>query len=288
MVSILSDGSVMAGHGGVEIGQGIDTKVAQAAAFKLGASMDMITVVPHTSTESPEVLGTGGSITSELACAAVLDACTQLNTRLQPVKDKLKDPTWLQLITAAYNQGLNLQALGFVCPGAGPNSPVAQYQSYSSIVQEVFVDMLTGEHQLLRTDILFDAGISLNPAVDIGQIEGAFMMGIGLFTHEEIKYDPNTGALLNYNTWTYKPPSSADIPLDFRVSLLKNAPNPVGILSAKVVGEPPLALACASVIAIQHAVVAARQSAGLDIKSFGLHAPALPENVFTSSGVYPY
>jgi len=126
----------------------------------------------------------------------------------------------------------------------------------------------------------------LNPVVDIGQIEGAYVFGLGLFSSEEITYDPITGKLLNYNTWTYKPPSAADIPIDFRVSLLKNTPNPVGILSAKAVGEPSVAVGCAAVIGVQLAVAAAKNEVGQDTKDFGYNAPVVPENVYMNSGLF--
>ena len=95
------------------------------------------------------------------------------------------------------------------------------------------VDILTGEMYVVRTDILEDAGLSTSPIVDIGQVEGAFIMGLGLFTSEEIKHDLETGELLTKNTWEYKPPAAKDIPQDFRVSLLKNARNPLGVMSSK-------------------------------------------------------
>ena len=95
------------------------------------------------------------------------------------------------------------------------------------------VDILTGEMYVVRTDILEDAGLSTSPIVDIGQVEGAFIMGLGLFTSEEIKHDVETGELLTKNTWEYKPPAAKDIPQDFRVSLLKNSRNPLGVMSSK-------------------------------------------------------
>jgi len=284
MVSILQDGTIQASHGGIEIGQGIDTKVAQTIAYKLGCSMSLINIMASVTTSTPEVGGTGASITSESCCSSAIDACDKLNAILSSVKQKLQDPTWNQLITEAYKEGLHLQVLGFV---PKPTVSGGKYDSYSAVVQEVFVDILTGEHQLLRTDILFDAGISLNPAIDIGQVEGAYVMGVGLFCNEEQTYDPNTGELLNNNTWNYKPPSYADIPIDFRVNLLKNAPNPAGILSSKLVGEPPLSLSCATILGIQQAVMAAKKAAGQDTKNFGLNAPAVPENVLPQTGVYP-
>ena len=95
------------------------------------------------------------------------------------------------------------------------------------------VDILTGEMYVVRADLLEDAGLSTSPIVDIGQVEGAFIMGLGLWTSEEIKHDPTTGQLLTMNTWEYKPPAAKDIPQDFRVSLKKNSRNPAGVVGSK-------------------------------------------------------
>ena len=107
------------------------------------------------------------------------------------------------------------------------------YNVWGAGISEVEVDILTGQMFVVRTDILEDAGLSTSPVVDIGQVEGAFIMGLGLFTSEEIKHDPSTGELLTKNTWEYKPPAAKDIPQDFRVTLLKNARNPMGVMSSK-------------------------------------------------------
>ena len=107
------------------------------------------------------------------------------------------------------------------------------YNVWGAGVSEVEVDILTGQMYVVRTDLLEDAGLSTSPIVDIGQVEGAFIMGLGLFTSEEIKHDPITGELLTKNTWEYKPPAAKDIPQDFRVTLLKNARNPMGVMSSK-------------------------------------------------------
>jgi len=287
LVNIYGDGSVVVTHAGVEVGQGIDTKVTQAVAYGLGITMDQISIATHDSTILPNVTPTGGSITSALCCMAAMEACDTLNARLAPIKANLGPSwTWPQLISVALSAGVDLQARGNVFPANAPNSPNWQYQSYCCCVQEVFVDILTGEHQLLRTDILYDAGVSLNPTVDIGQVEGAFVMGLGLFLTEEIEYNPD-GMPRQYNTWEYKPLSAFDIPLDFRVALLKDAPNPVGFLSSKCVGEPPLSLGCAALFAIQHAVADYRQSSGKDTKNFSINSPASPTRVFTSAEVNP-
>ena len=107
------------------------------------------------------------------------------------------------------------------------------YNIWGAAVTEVEVDILTGEMRTVRVDLVEDAGLSTSPLVDIGQVEGAFIMGLGLWTSEEIKHDPETGALLTMNTWEYKPPAAKDIPQDFRVTLLKGSRNPKGIMSSK-------------------------------------------------------
>jgi len=286
--SILGDGSVDVTHGGVEIGQGIDTKVAQTVAYILGVELKMINVKRHSSQVTPSVSATGGSITSGLCSYAAYNACNELNTRLQPIKALMPPGTsWVNIIQQALNSGVNLSSLGFIAPGPPPNSQTTQYNSYSAAVTEVLVDILTGEHQILRTDILFDAGKSLNPVVDIGQVEGGYVFGLGLFLTEEITIDKTTGAPLQYNTWEYKPLTAFDIPLDFRVSLLNNSTNPVGFLSSKASGEPPLALGSGALIAIQHAISDYRAASGKDIKNFWINAPATPAATQLSTQTAP-
>ena len=107
------------------------------------------------------------------------------------------------------------------------------YNIWGLSLTEVELDVLTGEMRVVRTDLVEDAGLSTSPAVDIGQVEGAFVMGLGLWTSEEVRYDTETGELLTCNSWEYKPPAAKDIPQDFRVTLLRNARNPVGALSSK-------------------------------------------------------
>jgi len=160
------------------------------------------------------------------------------------------------------------------------------YNSYCAAVQEVEVDIITGETMLLRTDILFDAGVSLNPAVDIGQVEGGFVMGLGLVLTEEVLYDKE-GKLITFNTWEYKPMSALDIPLDIRVSLLKDAPNPNDILSSKLTGEPPLCLSIAALLAIQHAIRDFRSDTKQPVQDFTLNCPATVEEAQRACKISP-
>lgn len=123
---------------------------------------------------------------------------------------------------------------------------------------------MTGTHQVKRVDLLEDVGDSISPAIDIGQIEGAYVMGQGYWTTEEIKLS-NEGEILTNNTWTYKPPGAKDIPIDFRVKFSKYNPNPVGILKAKAVAEPPITMSCSLPLAIRHAVASARNDANKEM-----------------------
>ncbi|XP_049942815.1 xanthine dehydrogenase-like [Schistocerca serialis cubense] len=116
---------------------------------------------------------------------------------------------------------------------SGITDALKNYYIYGVTVAEVEVDVLTGEHQILHVDILEDAGESLSPEIDIGQVEGAFVMGLGYWLKEFMVYDNDTGKALTNRTWNYKPPGAKDIPIDFRIQLRKNAPNPVGVLRSK-------------------------------------------------------
>jgi len=151
-------------------------------------------------------------------------------------------------------------------------------------VQEVELDVLTGEIQLTRTDILFDCGISLSPDVDIGQVEGGFVMGLGLFLTEEVIYD-SEGKLITCDTWEYKPFGALDIPVDFRVTLLPDAPNPLGFLSSKLSGEPPVSLGCAALYAVQHAARAFRAQQKKTVQDFFLNSPATVDVVQLGCGI---
>jgi xanthine dehydrogenase/oxidase len=282
LVSVYSgDGSVSIVHGGVEIGQGINTKVAQVTASTLDIPISSVTVVPTNSFTNPNGGSTGGSVTSELNCMGALRACQALKSRLDKVKDemiasgKIADPSWPQIVQKAFENGVDLSEKYFVL-GQSPYN--FAYSSYGVTVAEVEVDVLTGETQVLRVDILYDCGQSINPEIDVGQVEGAFMMGLGYWLTEKIKYDPVTGQLLTFNTWEYKPPASKDIPIDFRIELLKNAPNPVGILRSKAVGEPPLCMSSAVLYAVKRAIESARHDNGND-QPFGLSVPTTVEDI---------
>uniref|UniRef100_A0A0A9Y781 Xanthine dehydrogenase/oxidase n=1 Tax=Lygus hesperus TaxID=30085 RepID=A0A0A9Y781_LYGHE len=149
---------------------------------------------------------------------------------------------------------------------------VFNYFTYGAACSEVQIDCLTGDHKVLRTDIVMDLGASLNPAIDIGQIEGAFMQGLGLFTIEQLLVSP-AGALLTRGPGAYKIPSFGDVPAEFNVSLLTNSSNPRAIYSSKSVGEPPLFLASSIFFALRDAIAAFRRQNG-DDSWFRMDSPA--------------
>ncbi|XP_044006015.1 xanthine dehydrogenase/oxidase-like [Aphidius gifuensis] len=272
------DGTVSITHGGIECGQGIHTKVAQVAAYTLGIDLDMVNVKPTNNMTSPNNSVTGGSITSESSCHATMIACKEILSRLTPIREKLNNPTWKELIFAAYEENIDLSAKCML-----PNDPHKGYPIYGATVTEVELDILTGQHLIRRVDLLEDTGTSLNPDIDLGQVEGAFCMGIGYWTSEDIIYDPKTGLLTNNRTWNYKPPGAKDIPVDFRVSFRRNAPNPLGVLRSKATGEPPLCMSYSVVLAIRHALDSARDDAENTDSWYNLDGPVTTEKILLSS-----
>ncbi|KAK3581553.1 hypothetical protein CHS0354_031893 [Potamilus streckersoni] len=270
-----SDGTVAISHSGIEVGQGINTKVAQVCAYEFGIPISMIKVKSSNSFVGANSITTGGSITSESCCQGIVYCCQVILQRMAPVKAKIKDPTWLKIVHECVEEEVDLVARSWYAPVGKDHF---QYYSYGATCAEVELDVLTGEHQISRVDIIYDCGESMNPAVDIGQVEGAFVMGIGYWMTEELKYDPQTGQLLTNSTWEYKPPLGKDIPVDFRVNLLKNAPNPLGVLRSKAVGEPPMCMSCSVLFAAKHAIESARQEIG-QLDYFPLDGPATTEYI---------
>ncbi|TDG48374.1 hypothetical protein AWZ03_005119 [Drosophila navojoa] len=279
LVNIYADGSVLLSHGGVEIGQGLNTKMLQCAARALDIPIELIHISETATDKVPNTSPTAASVGSDLNGMAVLDACEKLNKRLAPIKEALPQGTWKEWITKAYFDRISLSATGFYAmPGIGyhpetnPDARTYSYYTNGVGVSVVEIDCLTGDHQVLSTDIVMDIGSSINPAIDIGQIEGAFMQGYGLFTLEELIYSPE-GNLYSRGPGMYKLPGFADIPSEFNVSLLTGAPNPRAVFSSKAVGEPPLFIGSTVFFAIKKAIAAARAECGLS-PDFDLQAPA--------------
>jgi len=188
--------------------------------------------------------------------------------------------SWEEICGNAAGQGINLSTVNQF-NGSGDDN--IRYQNYGVCVSEVEIDVITGETEVLGSDLVYDCGKSLNPAVDVGQIEGGFVMGLGFFTCEEMAYDKE-GKLVSNGTWEYKPPLAKNIPINFNVSLLKNAPFDKGIMNSKASGEPPMVLATSIPMAVRQAIASARKDAGLT-GFFRLDAPCTPDAVQRACGV---
>jgi xanthine dehydrogenase/oxidase len=274
-VAILqADASVVVSHGGIEMGQGINTKVAQVVAKTLNIPLDRVRVKASNNLVNPNSMTSGGAITSEVVCHAAMQSCNTLIARMAPVKEKMKTPTWEGLITACHSQGIDLRAHHF--PSA--KDDIKSYSVWGLNAIETEVDVLTGEFKIVRCDLIEDAGKSLSQEVDVGQIEGALVMGLGLWTSEKLQYNETTGELLTHNTWEYKVPLAKDIPEDLRITLLKNAPNPYGVLRSKATGEPPLCMSVGILFALRNAIDSARQDAGNN-DYYQMDGPVTPEDV---------
>ncbi|KAK9891892.1 hypothetical protein WA026_017378 [Henosepilachna vigintioctopunctata] len=272
-----ADGSVSISHAGIEIGQGINTKVAQVCAYKLNIPMKKIRILPSNTFNSANCVETGGSVTTEAICYSVIRACDDLLLRLKPYRKEDASQTWEELLQAAAQNFVNLTAIAqydSMAPFVNP------YPIYGACAAEVEVDILTGQYQVLRVDLIEDVGTSLSPFVDVGQVEGAFIMGMGYYTTEKLIFDEN-GKLLTNNTWHYKPPGLKDIPIDFRIKFPKNNINPLGVLQSKAIGEPPLCLSVSVPLAIRNAVASARtDSDPSQPKYYFFDGPSTVENTF--------
>nr|DBA20049.1 TPA: hypothetical protein GDO54_015790 [Pyxicephalus adspersus] len=288
LVHIYLDGSVLISHGGVEMGQGVHTKIMQIASRELGIPISEVHVC-ETSTDSvPNTLTSGGSLGTDVNGMAVKSACQTLIKRLEPIKEANPKGSWKDWVNEAFLQSISLSATGYfrgfgreVNWEKGEGDP-AHYFVFGVACSEVEIDCLTGDHKNLRTDIVMDIGCSINPAVDIGQIEGAFVQGLGLFTIEELKFSPQ-GVLYSRGPAQYKIPAVCDVPEQFYVSLLANVPNPHAIYSSKGVGEPALFLGSSIYFAIKDALTYARKERGLS-ELFTLNSPATPEKIRMACG----
>ncbi|CAN6803431.1 unnamed protein product [Brassica oleracea] len=291
LVHVYTDGTVLVTHGGVEMGQGLHTKVAQVAASAFNIPLSSVFVSETSTDKVPNASPTAASMSSDMYGAAVLDACEQIKARMEPVATKLSCNSFAELANACYFQRIDLSAHGFyIVPDvgfdwiSGEGNPF-RYYTYGAAFAEVEIDTLTGDFHTRTVDIKLDLGYSLNPAIDIGQIEGAFVQGLGWVALEEVKWGDaahrwiKPGNLLTCGPGNYKIPSINDIPFNFNVSLLKGNPNSKGIHSSKAVGEPPFFLASSVFFAIKDAIKAARAEMGLGSEWFSLDTPATPERI---------
>ncbi|XP_058459564.1 uncharacterized protein LOC131435563 [Malaya genurostris] len=273
------DGTVSISHGGIEMGQGMNTKVAQVAAHMLGIPLNKISIKPTNNLTSPNAICTGGSMTSESVSYAVKRACQLLLERINPIREANKDDSWDVLIEKCHMQSVDLCATYMY-----KASELVPYVIWGLSCSEIEVDVLTGNVQLLRVDILEDVGESLSPGIDVGQIEGAFVMGLGYYLTEALVYDPENGALLTNRTWTYKPPGAKDIPIDFRIRFLRNSSNETGVLRSKATGEPAMNMTISIIFALRQALLSARKDAGLPNEWIEIGAPSTPDQIYLLAG----
>ncbi|NP_001086061.1 aldehyde oxidase 1 S homeolog precursor [Xenopus laevis] len=288
LVHIFIDGSVLVSHGGTEMGQGIHTKIMQIASRELGIPITYIHISETSTSSVPNTIASAATVGTDVNGMAVKDACEKLRKRLKPIVSRNPSGTWESWIKEAFLQRISLSATGYFRGyetymdwEKGEGHPY-QYCVFGTACSEVEVDCLSGDYTNIRTDIVMDIGSSINPAVDLGQIEGAFVQGIGLFTMEELKYSPE-GVLYTRGPGQYKIPSVCDIPKQFHVSVLPSSHNPHAIYSSKGVGEPGIFLGSSVYFAIKDAMLSARRDRGLsDI--FTLNSPATPEKIRMGCG----
>lgn len=308
LVHIYADGSILVNHGGTEMGQGLNTKVAQVVAHELGVNFERVRVTGTDTQKVANTSATAASTGADLNGKAAQDAARQLRERLaafigprhHTTDVRFADDTvWVggqsvpftEVVKQAYFARVQLWSDGFYAtPGLHWNRETMQgkpffYFAYGAAVSEVVVDTLTGEWKLLRADVLHDVGRSLNPAIDIGQVEGGFIQGMGWLTTEELVWhpadgSPRAGLLTTHAPSTYKIPTANDCPPVFDVQLYDADNASETIHRSKAVGEPPLLLPFSVFFAIRDAISAA----GGHRADPPLQAPATPEAILRALG----
>jgi xanthine dehydrogenase large subunit len=303
LVHVYTDGSVLLNHGGTEMGQGLFVKVAQVVAEIFQIDLDQIRVSATTTGKVPNTSPTAASSGSDLNGMAALDAAARIRTRMTEVAaahfgvdaDEIlfsanriyagnRSLSFAELAALSWEKRVSLSATGYYKtpkihwdPASGTGRPF-YYFVYGAAAAEVAIDTLTGETRVLRAELVQDCGQSLNPAIDLGQIEGAFVQGMGWLTCEELFWD-DAGRLRTHGPSTYKIPGSRDVPPVFNARILQDAPNrEETVFRSKAVGEPPLMLAIAVWLAIRDAVA----SVSPDGRMVALDAPATPERVLSA------
>ncbi|HSW05471.1 xanthine dehydrogenase molybdopterin binding subunit [Aquabacterium sp.] len=305
LVHVYTDGSILVNHGGTEMGQGLNTKVAQVVAHELGVRLDRVRATATDTQKVANTSATAASTGSDLNGKAAQYAANQIRERLagfavgkhggtvaevrfgndQVLVNGLAIP-FAELVQQAYFARVQLWSDGhYATPGLHWDREKLKgnpffYFAYGAACSEVLVDTLSGEWRLQRADVLHDVGQSLNPAIDIGQVEGAFIQGMGWLTMEELWWHPldgskNQGKLMTHAPSTYKIPTANDCPADFRVALYDTQNVSDTIHRSKAVGEPPLLLPFSVFLAIRDAVSAA----GGHRRDPPLRAPATPEAI---------
>ncbi|KAH1637991.1 hypothetical protein KXX39_006100 [Aspergillus fumigatus] len=289
LVHIYHDGSVLVAHGGVEMGQGLHTKMTMIAAEALGVPQSDVFISETATNTVANTSSTAASASSDLNGYAIFNACEQLNERLRPYREKMPGASMEELAHAAYFDRVNLSAQGFYrTPDIGyvwgeNKGQMFFYFTQGVAAAEVEIDTLTGDWTPLRADIKMDVGRTINPSIDYGQIEGAFIQGQGLFTTEESLWHRASGQIFTKGPGNYKIPGFRDIPQVFNVSLLKDVEweNLRTIQRSRGVGEPPLFMGSAVFFAIRDALKAARKQWNVT-EVLSLQSPATPERIRVS------
>ena len=302
LVHVYQDGSIHMNHGGTEMGQGLFQKVAQVAAARFGVDVDRVKITATDTAKVPNTSATAASSGSDLNGMAVKAACDTIRDRLaefvagraqaDAASVRFEDGmvhvggeslTFEEVVRDAYMARISLSSTGFYATPKivwdrirGEGRPFF-YFAYGAAVTEVVIDRLTGENRILRADILHDCGASLNPAIDIGQIEGGYVQGAGWLTTEELVWD-DKGRLRTHAPSTYKIPACSDRPEVFNVALWDGENREDTIYRSKAVGEPPLMLGISALMALSNAVAACGDGYP------DLHAPATPEQVLAAIG----
>ena len=301
LVHIYADGSVALNHGGTEMGQGLHIKVAQVVADEFGLPLEAIKITATTTAKVPNTGPTAASAGSDLNAMAAREAARAIKARLvefcgeryhvpatdisfgdgQVVIGARRLP-FGDVAKEAVRARISLSSTGFYrtpdihWDRAAKSGRPFYYFAYGAACSEVEIDTTTGEMRMMRVDILHDVGTSLNPAIDIGQIEGGFVQGMGWLTTEELVFD-EAGRLRTHAPSTYKIPVASDVPEDFRIALWHGANRQETIYRSKAVGEPPLMLAISVWSAIADAIHALAPG-----QQVGLHAPATPEAILSA------
>jgi len=299
LVHVYTDGSIQANHGGTEMGQGLHTKVSQIVANEFAVDLNEVEITSTRTDKVPNTSPTAASSGTDLNGKAVQNACLNIKKRLaefyanlvggsahevyfenQHIHCQEHKLSWFELIQQAYFARVSLSASGFYkTPKLDYNRETGKgrpffYFAYGASVSEVSVDILTGEHKVDRVDILHDVGASLNTSIDIGQIEGAFIQGMGWLTTEDLCWDKD-GKLSSNNLATYKIPAIGDTPNEFNITLFNRPNSEDSIYFSKAVGEPPFMLAISVWCAIKDAIASIRNYE----HDPQLHTPATPERI---------
>ncbi len=278
LVHVYTDGSVLVNHGGTEMGQGVNTKVAQIVALTLGIDLTRVRCTAADTSKVANTSATAASTGADLNGKAAEDAAQQIRARLaafaaatwggeaatvrfgdDAIETSGQRIPFTELVSKAYQARVQLWSDGFYAtPGLHWDKQTLSgspffYFAYGAAVSEVIVDTLTGEWKLLRVDLLHDAGNPINPAIDIGQVEGGFIQGMGWLTTEELWWNED-GRLITHAPSTYKIPAVHDCPAEFHSRLFPNPNRADTILRSKAVGEPPLLLAFSVFFAIRDAI----------------------------------